>query len=38
MRSAWFARGDVERMIGDGTLSDSKSLASYALLLMRGLT
>ncbi len=35
MRSAWFARTDVERMIGDGTITDSKSLAAYALLLTR---
>ncbi|MGH3330124.1 MAG: hypothetical protein ACRDPJ_02355 [Nocardioidaceae bacterium] len=36
MRSAWFTRADVERMINDGTITDSKSIAAYALLLMRG--
>ena len=35
MRSAWFTRADVERMINDGTMTDSKSIAAYALLLMR---
>jgi 8-oxo-dGTP pyrophosphatase MutT (NUDIX family) len=35
MRSAWFTRTDLERMIGDGTLTDAKSLAAYALLLTR---
>jgi 8-oxo-dGTP pyrophosphatase MutT (NUDIX family) len=36
MRSAWFARAYVERMISDGTITDSKSIAAYALLLLRG--
>ncbi len=36
MQSAWFARSDVERMISDGTISDSKSIAAYALLLTSG--
>jgi hypothetical protein len=36
MRSAWFARRDVERMLGDGTVCDAKSLAAYALLLLAG--
>ena len=36
MQSAWFARSDVERMISDGTLSDGKSIAAYALLLTSG--
>lgn len=36
MRSAWFTRADVERMINDGTITDSKTIAAYALLLMRG--
>ena len=35
MRSAWFTRAEVERMIVDGTMSDAKSAASYALLLLR---
>jgi 8-oxo-dGTP pyrophosphatase MutT (NUDIX family) len=33
MRSAWFTRSEVERMVVDGTISDGKSLAAYALLL-----
>ena len=36
MRSAWFTRSEVERMIGDGTVTDAKSIAAYALLLVRG--
>ena len=36
MRSAWFTRADVERMISDGTITDAKSTAAYALLLLRG--
>lgn len=35
MRSAWFARSEVERLIGDGTVKDAKSIAAYALLLVR---
>ncbi len=35
MRSAWFTRADVERMIGDGAISDAKSVAAYTLLLLR---
>ncbi|MGI8523995.1 MAG: NUDIX domain-containing protein [Nocardioides sp.] len=34
MRSAWFTRAEVERMISGGTLTDAKSLAAYTLLLM----
>jgi 8-oxo-dGDP phosphatase len=34
MRSACFSRGDVERMINDGTITDSKSIAAYGLLLV----
>ncbi len=34
MRSAWFSRTDVERMIVDGTMTDAKSAAAYALLLL----
>lgn len=34
MRSEWFTRTDVERMIGDGTICDAKSLAAYALVLL----
>jgi 8-oxo-dGDP phosphatase len=35
MQSAWFSRAEVERMIDDATITDSKSIAAYALLLMR---
>ena len=34
MRSAWFTRVEVERMIGDGTITDAKSIAAYTLLLL----
>ena len=34
MKSAWFTRAEVERMINDGTLTDAKSTAAYALLLL----
>jgi 8-oxo-dGDP phosphatase len=36
MRSAWFTRAEVERMIKDGTICDAKSLAAYTLLLLQG--
>jgi len=36
MRSAWFARAEVEQMIDDGTFCDAKSLAAYTLWLLRG--
>ena len=36
MQSAWFTRADVERMIGDGGITDAKTLAAYTLLLLRG--
>jgi 8-oxo-dGTP pyrophosphatase MutT (NUDIX family) len=35
MRSAWFPRGQVEHMIADGAMTDAKSAAAYALLLLR---
>lgn len=35
MQSSWFTRGDVERMINDGAITDAKSIAAYALLLIR---
>jgi len=38
MRSAWFTRADVERMIHDGTITDTKSIAAYTLLLLHGQT
>ena len=36
LRSAWFTRVDVERMIDDGTITDTKSIAAYTLLLLHG--
>ena len=36
MRSAWFTRAEVERMIDDGTITDAKTIAAYGLLLVRG--
>jgi 8-oxo-dGDP phosphatase len=38
MRSAWFSRSEVEHLIRDGTVSDAKSIAAYALLLLREAT
>ncbi|WP_245644702.1 NUDIX domain-containing protein [Nocardioides jensenii] len=35
MRSAWFTRSEVERLITSGGISDAKSIAAYALLLLR---
>lgn len=34
MRSAWFTRSEVERLISNGSISDAKSIAAYALLLL----
>ncbi|HEU5038584.1 MAG TPA: NUDIX hydrolase [Nocardioides sp.] len=34
MRSASFARAELHRMVHDGMLTDAKSLAAYALLLV----
>lgn len=34
MRSAWFDRAELEQMVREGTLTDAKSLAAYALLLV----
>ncbi|MBF6176393.1 NUDIX domain-containing protein [Nocardia blacklockiae] len=34
MRSAWFARADLERMIRTGAITDSGTLAAYSLLLL----
>ena len=36
MRTAWFDRADVERMVRDGGLTDAKSVAAYALLRLQG--
>ena len=38
MRSAWFTRADVGRMISDGAFTDAKSAAAYTLLLLHGPT
>jgi 8-oxo-dGDP phosphatase len=38
MRSAWFSRTEVERLITDSTVSDAKSIAAYALLLLHEAT
>lgn len=38
MRSAWFTRAEVERMINEGTITDAKSTAAYTLLLLHGQT
>ncbi|GAA1162138.1 NUDIX hydrolase [Nocardioides aquiterrae] len=35
MRSAWFTRSELHTMVRDGVLADAKSLAAYALLLVR---
>jgi 8-oxo-dGTP pyrophosphatase MutT (NUDIX family) len=34
MRSDWFGRGEVERMIRDGEITDSKTIAAWALLML----
>jgi 8-oxo-dGDP phosphatase len=34
MHSAWFDRRDVEQMIRDGEITDSQSIAAWALLLL----
>ena len=34
LRSAWFTRAEVERMIRDGAFTDAKSVAAYTLLLL----
>jgi hypothetical protein len=35
MRTQWFPRGEVERMISDGVITDDSTLAAYLLLVMR---
>jgi 8-oxo-dGDP phosphatase len=35
MRTRWFPRGEVERMIRDGVITDDSTLAAYLLLRMR---
>ncbi|EID55417.1 NUDIX domain-containing protein [Saccharomonospora xinjiangensis] len=34
MRTAWFDRADVERMMTEGEITDAQSIAAYALLLL----
>lgn len=36
MRSAWFARKEVEQMIRDGVITDAQSIAAWTLLLLAG--
>jgi 8-oxo-dGTP pyrophosphatase MutT (NUDIX family) len=35
MRQQWFPRGEVERMIRDGVITDDSTLAAYLLFVMR---
>ena len=35
MRSAWFSREEVERMIRTGVIADAQSIAAYGLFLLR---
>lgn len=35
MRSAWFSRAEVERMISGGVIADAQSIAAYGLFLLR---
>ncbi|MFE6615786.1 NUDIX domain-containing protein [Amycolatopsis sp. NPDC057786] len=35
MRTAWFERGEFEKMIASGDITDAQTLAAYTLLLMR---
>lgn len=35
MRSAWFTRGEFERMVADGEITDAQSIAAYGMLLLR---
>jgi 8-oxo-dGTP pyrophosphatase MutT (NUDIX family) len=37
MRSAWFKHAEVQQMIADGDISDTKSVAAFALLLIRSM-
>lgn len=36
MRSAWFARSEVEQMMRDGVITDAQSIAAWTLLLLAG--
>jgi 8-oxo-dGTP pyrophosphatase MutT (NUDIX family) len=35
MRSAWFTRTELERMIRDGEITDAQTIAAYGLLMLR---
>ena len=35
MRQGWFPRAELERMLGDGTITDGSTLAAWALLGLR---
>ena len=34
MHSEWFSRDEVERMMGDGEITDAQSIAAWALFLL----
>ena len=36
MRSAWFARSEVEKMMRDGVIADAQSIAAWTLMLLAG--
>lgn len=36
MRSAWFSRDEVERMMRSGVIADAQSIAAYGLFLLHG--
>jgi hypothetical protein len=36
MRQSWFSRGDVEKMLRDGTIKDAQSIACYGFVLLHG--
>jgi 8-oxo-dGTP pyrophosphatase MutT (NUDIX family) len=36
MHSEWFSRGELERMIREGEITDAQSIAAWALLLLSG--
>ncbi len=36
MRSAWFSRGEVEKMIVEGQITDAQSIAAWTLFLLGG--
>ncbi len=36
MRSAWFARSEVDKMMRDGVITDAQSIAAWTLMLLAG--